>query len=190
MIYNLDRVPKPTDPQLTDKAIVQLQDLLALELPWLNHAFGRAQRLITENDRGKFIFPAVHIKNGEYQSVMPDSSLGNFSFFVIDDPQQLKTHKSSLSAITSDFSLIVWGNLEDILGEQTDRNSECIKRQVIKAITDCSYLLNCEVELLQVYEDARNIYKGYSINEVQTQFLTQPYYGLKIEGTLKQYDEC
>ena len=42
----MDRVIKIENPELVDRVINQIQDGLANNLPWLNHVFGRAERLV------------------------------------------------------------------------------------------------------------------------------------------------
>ena len=42
----IDRIPIKENPQLFDKAIAEIQRGLADNLGWLNHSFGRAERLV------------------------------------------------------------------------------------------------------------------------------------------------
>jgi hypothetical protein len=41
-----------------------------------------------------------------------------------------------------------------------------------------------------VYERAENVFEGYSLDEVDNQFLMQPFAGLRITGELIVDEEC
>lgn len=46
------------------------------------------------------------------------------------------------------------------------------------------------IELAKIYEQAENIFKGYSLREIDTQYLMQPYGGIRIDGFLMYREEC
>ena len=77
----LKRVILRSRPFLYDKVIQDMQQTMADALPWLDHIFGRAERLVKKIDGIRQYTPNVYLGKGEYLPVTPDSRLGNYSFF-------------------------------------------------------------------------------------------------------------
>ena len=44
----MSEAPKKSNPQLLDRVVGEIQDALIAGLPWLNFAFGIAERLVHE----------------------------------------------------------------------------------------------------------------------------------------------
>lgn len=187
---NLPRVPKPESPALIDKIITELQDVLKDKLPWLDYSFGRAQRLTKKRAFKEMQYPAIHISHGEYQSVLPDDNLGNFSFFYLDDPQEIDFKPNSFNNLKVKYSLIFWVNLDKIFAKSPERNTEALKEQILKVLTRETKLTYGRLDIRQIQEQAENIYKGFSISEIDSQFLMQPYAGFRFEGQISIWEGC
>jgi hypothetical protein len=187
---NIPNVPKPTAPALLDVVIGQIQDLLKLKLPWLNYSFGRSQKLATTKERKNYFYPGVHIGGGEYISVFPDQSLGNFSFFAIDDPQVVEFAPNSFNTIKAKYALIFWFNLDNIFAGSEDRNTEEIKAQILKVLTRDLRLTVGRLNIESINEKAENIYKGFNLSEINSQFLMQPFAGMRFEGEILIMEGC
>lgn len=186
---NLSAVPKVTNPVLFDKIIVELQDGLKAKISWLNYSFGRVQKLAMLKDKKTVYYPAVHILNGEYRNLFPDDQLGNFSFFEIADSETLDSQQRLSGLLTGKFSLIVWCNLDNIYAGSSDRNTEAIKLVILNALRQ-TVLTAGRIEPTDIYTRSENVYKGYTNNEIDTQYLTQPYFGVRIEGNIKLWESC
>lgn len=187
---NIPAVPKPVTPVLFDIVIVELQDILKAKLSWLNYSFGRCQRLVKKKDKAQYFYPGVHIKNAEYISVFPDTEYGNFSYWVIEDPQTIVSDGPQLHQMKTKFSVVFWMNLDKIFLGTTERNTEAIKYQIINLLVKDTFLKTGRITVTNVFEQAENIYKGYSIKELESQFLMHPYYGLRLEGEMIKRDIC
>ncbi len=188
---NIPLVPKPETPAFVDKVIVQLQNTLKANLIWLNYSFGRAQRLTTTKDSRPYVYPGVHIGNGEYINVFPDDNYKNFSFFIIEDPQVIIPDVAHVqNKVSTRYALIIWLNLNSVFAGLKDRNSETIKEQVLAVLTKKIFLNFGRITIDKIYDQAENIYRGYNIKEVESQFLMQPYFGLRFEGELSFIDSC
>lgn len=183
-------VPKPESPAFIDKVVVQLQDTLKNKLPWLNHSFGRAQRLTETKDKKKRFYPGVHIANGRYINVFPDQELGNFSFFIVEDPQIVDFRPHTVNNVRLKYSIVFWLNLDKIFASSPDRNTEALKAQIVKILTRESFLTFGRIDIRYIHEQAENIYKGYSIEEIDSQFLMQPYAGFRFEGEMMFTENC
>lgn len=185
----MERVPIKSNPKLFDKVIAGVQQALADNLPWLNHAFGRAERLV-KNINGKKIFsPNLYIGKNEYELVTPDSGFGNYCFFTLEDPNEVEWAIGDKSHLTTPFSLIVWFDLRTI--EQDDeRNTESVKQSILQVLNGGVFLRHGHIKINRIYEKAENIFKGFTIDEIDNQFLMQPFAGFRFEGEMHVATEC
>lgn len=72
MIQRIERVPiNNNNPRLLDKVITELQRGLADRLPWLNHSFGKAERLVKMIDGRKVYTPNIYVGKNEYELSPP-----------------------------------------------------------------------------------------------------------------------
>lgn len=180
---------------MLDAVIGEIQQGLVNNLSWLDAAFGRAQRL-TKNIEGKrIVTPNVYCGgwNGhgpnDYIEVSPDAKIGNFSYFEVDDPQTIDPGPWARQ-IKAPFSLIVWFDLTRVYGSRTNRNTEKIKSDILHILNGRAdfHLTNGRILINKIYERAENIYKGYTLSEIDNQFLMHPFAGLRFEGLL-EFDE-
>ena len=194
------RTPMPSQLFLADKVISYLQIELG-KLSWLDLTFGRVQKLVKDVNGISIYYPAYYMDSGEYKSMLPDQGLGNFAFFIIDDPQGVAWNKNGKSIISCPFSLVVWYDLSKINGEPSLRNTETVKQILLNAIHRT--LIPDEgssVSIENIYEKAENIYKGFTnavgmakgqaSSEVSSQFMMQPFNAIRFEGTLKYRESC
>lgn len=180
---------------MLDRVLGEIQEGLASGLSWLDAAFGRCQRVTHKVNGRTYTVPSVfcggwngHGEN-DYIEVSPDSKIGNFSFFVIDDPQTISVGPWDRT-IRSPFALVVWFDLTRVYDEASNRNTEQLKAEVLHLLAGRTgwHLTSGRITTARIYEDARNIYRGFSLQEVDNQFLMHPFGGFRIEGTL-EYDE-
>ena len=180
---------------MLDAVIGEIQQGLVNNLSWLDAAFGRAQRL-TKNIEGKrIVTPNVYCGgwNGhgpnDYIEVSPDAKIGNFSYFEVDDPQTIDPGPWARQ-IKAPFSLIVWFDLTRVYGSRTNRNTEKIKSDILHILNGRAdwHLSHGRIVINKIYERAENIYKGYTLSEIDNQFLMHPFAGLRFEGLL-EFDE-
>jgi hypothetical protein len=181
---NIPLVPKPDVPEFTDKVVVEIQDALKAKLSWLNYSFGRIQRLVTVKDGANYFYPAVHIGDGEYVNVLPDQGLGNYSFFVVDDPQVLDFKANTANNVKLKCSIVFWFDLNSIFPNSKDRNTENLKAQILSVLLRDLRLKSGRFSVKQIFEQPENIYRGYSLKEVDSQYMMQPFGGIRFEGEL------
>ena len=180
---------QPTSPKLFDGVIQDLQDALGT-LSWLNHIFGRSERLVQLKDGIRKYSPNVYQGKGEYISLLPDNTkLGNYCFFVMNDPQVVGMQMQAQNRVKSPFSLIVWVDMRKVGASYDDRNTELLKEDVLKVIRT-AWLKKGSVTLERIYERAENVFQGFSLNEVDNQFLMSPYWGMRITGEMVVNEDC
>lgn len=188
----MEKAPKIENPKLIDKTIGEIQDGLIANIGWLNNAFGRAQRLVKSIDGKKHYTPNIYLSGNNYFPVSPDSKIGNFSFFYLEDPQDLQEdiYPGTTGDIYSDFSLIFWFDLRTIYNDVNNHNTEELKAQILKVLNGGFLMRTGRMKINKIYELAENIYKGFSLDEIDNQFLMHPYAGFRFTGELVVFENC
>lgn len=187
------KAPIVSNPQLADKVFAYIQLGLVNSFPWLDKAFGRAQKLVKKVGKGKYFYPSVYtgataVSKNEYIGVSPDSKIGNFSFFVLEDPQDIDWIKGQSNIYIARFSLIFWFNIEKTPALQ--RNTEELKTKILQALNQDIWIKQGSIRIKRVFEQSENIYRGFSLDEIDNQFLMHPYGGFRFEGELKITENC
>ncbi len=181
-------------PVLLDKFIQDMQKALTSKLSWLDCAFGKADTQIEYSDTGrKIAYPAVYTGQGEYMSLLPNDNIGNFSWFDLYDPQEVSFSIPSRPQIVLDGALVFWYDLSSIYEDDAFLHSEEIKDEVLRLLTTPGFLKGRNrINITKIYEKPENIYKGYSVEKLNTdkQFFSYPYAGLRIEFTLTIQEVC
>ena len=194
-MYSETNAPIINNPVMLDRVIGEIQTGLANGLPWLDAAFGRSQRLTKMVNGKKVVTPNVYCGgwNGhgpnDYIEVSPDSKIGNFSFVEIEDPQTIETGPV-IRRINAPFGLIVWFDLTRVYNAPDNRNTELMKAEILRILNGRTgwTLSEGRVTINRIYERAENIYRGYSLSEIDNQFLMHPYGGFRFDGAL-EFDE-
>ena len=189
--------PVIDNPVMLDEIIFEIQNGLVTEINWLDVAFGRAQRLSKNINGKRVITPNVYCGgwNGhgpnDYIEVSPDSKIGNFSFFEVDDPQTIDAGPWARE-IKAPFGLIFWFDLTRVYNAADNRNTEKLKAEILHVLNGRAgwHLSNGRILVNRIYERAENIYRGYSLTEIDNQFLMHPYAGFRFDGLLKFAELC
>lgn len=181
--------PKKSNPQLLDRIIGEIQDALIAGLPWLNFAFGIAERLVHEINGKEYYLPNVYRAENDYIEISPDDKdLHNHSFFTVDEPQYLDCVRGQKIEVRANVSLIVWVDMRSI--EPTDeRNKELVKRDILRVLNSM-LLKSGTFTINRVYEKAENIFQGFTLAEVDNQYLMHPYCGWRFVGEIRVEDIC
>lgn len=186
-------------PILVDAMIAELQSILVANLPWLDAAFGRAQRITKKMNGKNIIVPNVYCGGwrghgeNDYIEVSPDSKIGNFAYFEVDDPERVDWQYRQLMDIETPFSLIVWFDCRKVLDGETNRDISHVKNAILGLLNGYTGMLlhnNGRLTINRIYERAENIYRGYSLSEIDNQFLMHPYAGFRFEGTIIMAQPC
>lgn len=183
------RVPLKRAPRLFDIVIAEIQQGLAAQLPWLSHAFGKAERLVKIIQGRRYYTPNVYTGGNDYELIAPDSNFGNYCFFTVDEPQVVTWAAGRQSSMRAPFSIIFWVDMRTV-EDADDRNTEAVKQQILRALNGGIQLRQGRMTIERVYERAENIFKGYTLDEVDNQFLMHPYCGWRFEGEIQITDSC
>lgn len=174
------------EPVLLDKVLQDLQTTLKSKLEWLDYAFGRAYRLVNHTmDGNKFVYPAVYYGDREYLSVNPNDNFGNFSWFDIYDPQNVVEVSQGLPQLIFTGAIVFWFNLETIYDDTSVNYTEEVKNEILAVLTSPGIIgTNGRITISKVYERFENIYRGYSIEKIYSNYM---YSGQDIQGIDKQF---
>lgn len=186
----IERVMKIQRPALFDRCIISLQDGLAKELPWLDHVFGRVERLVKEVGGVRRYTPNIYLGKDEYMLLLPDQGLGNFCYFVMDDPEDVQWNVGERSRLQATFSLVVWVDMRTIDDDDDTRNTEAVKAQVLRALNGGIWVRSGSIRIDNIYSRAENVFAGFTLDEVDNQFLMSPFAGWRFEGQMMVNDEC
>lgn len=188
---NKVKVPIIDNPELLDSIISNIQKGLAENIGWLDYVFGRAERLVKFDTNNRKIYtPNVYVGGNEYMEISPSSDIGNFCFFWVDDPQNVSWEAKINVGIKTNFSLIFWFNFNRIYNSADQRNKEELKKQILDVLNGGFWLKKGRITVNRIYELSENIFRGFSLDETENQFLMHPYGGFRFEGMLEVSESC
>lgn len=182
----MTRTPIKTNPRLFDLGVAKIQKLLASNLPFLDYSFGICEKLTEIKGGKKYTSANLYIGNNKYRLIMPCKELGNFSFFMLKDPQSVVSKDNRL--LKSDFSLILWYDTREILTREYEKNKEAVKVILINTLTDKEFA--SWITIKKIYERAENIFSDFSYDFINNQFLMSPYAGIRIDGEMMVRVPC
>ena len=198
----MDRIPLKAEPKLMDAVIQQMQVALGGGLTWLDHVFGKAERVEHNISELKqyyqkhmheepFYTPAVYVGGGKYERIVPDMpDWGNYAFFYLDRRQELgdQTRVMPYFTLKGEVNLIVYGDSRDIEAED-DRNLEAIKSDILQVLGGMR-LTDGRVRWTEVIENSEEVFAEYSIKEAYGQLLMYPYFAFRFVGEVECESGC
>lgn len=108
----------------------------------------------------------------------------------MDDPQNVSWEAKINVGIKTNFSLIFWFNFNRIYNSADQRNKEELKKQILDVLNGGFWLKKGRITVNRIYELSENIFRGFSLDETENQFLMQPYGGFRFEGMLEVSESC
>lgn len=180
-------------PKLFDEAVGYIQDAIVGDYVLsqvFDNVFGIAERTVKMISGGRFYTPSWYIGGGDYVGLLPDDKLGNYVFFTLDEPQEVEHEQGLPNRYTCGFNIIVWVRLhgEDVDADR-DRNREALKSTILRCI-EGTWMKRGWFTIDRIYERAENVFQGFTTDEVDNQYLMQPYVGYRFHGELHITDVC
>lgn len=180
---------QPERAYLFDRVIQSVQDALG-GISWFTHIFGRSERLVQMREGKKCYTPNIYIGRDEYVSLLPDNTaLGNYCFFTMQEPQRVSLPMGTQNRAKSPFSLIVWLDMRTIGRNTDDRNTEYVKELILRTIRR-AWIKQGSITIESIYERAENVFQGYTMDEIDNQFLMSPFAGFRFTGEMIIDEEC
>jgi hypothetical protein len=174
-------------------AIESIRSSLAA-LTWLEKSFGRAWEFKEKNTEDRTIsIPKVFMgqtdnKEGEYLNVLPNDFLKAQSFIKMAGPEEwTQFNRYDGSMKSRKISIIFWCNLKEI-----DVSKNYIFTDELKDQVEDILRKHPSISSLDAYYDERaeDIFNGYSLEEVETQYLMYPYAGFRVDCTISYGEVC
>lgn len=187
------------NPHLFDKVITEIEQGIEARIPWMDNIFGRAETL-TKEQNGKyyaneqrsgkrFRTPNWYKGNDEYIQLLPDDmQLGNYCFFVLDEPNEINNEQGSTALLKTDFAVIFWLDMRRAETEDT-RDTEGIKEEILSVLNSV-LLREGRVKFNKIYERPENVFRGYDYDIVDNQYMMSPFTAFKFEGEILIKETC
>lgn len=181
---------QPDEPKLFDRPIQDLQKSIAGKLLFMDHVFGRCERLLKVVDGKRYYTPNIYKGRDEYILLTPDNTdLGNYCFFVPEEPEVMVANFGVSGRIKAPFSLVVWVDMRDVEDKDV-RNVYDLELKVLDAVASPGVLRHGGLEVSRIYHKAENVFSGFTLDEVDNQFMMSPFMGLRIELELWIDEDC
>jgi hypothetical protein len=139
---------------------------------------------------------------GDEFNLLPSDQWPSYIFFDRDDPityevpEDRRGSAKKWSIAKTKISLIFYGNLKwyglsTRLGEDYRITKEELRNQILKTLWTGCYNIGGEINPTATYDlNITDIFKGYATNDVEGQYLAQPYYGLRVEMDVIYREPC
>lgn len=174
---------------LIDDALNEINKNLIAALPWLDNAYGRAQRIHEKRDNRSYYKPAVRTNTNEYIDVSPCDDLGAHSFAIIDDPEEIDISAGLHNAVTANFSVVFWFDTRKVDTYKLN-GLDALKIEILNALKRKGTSRSASWRVNRIYGNAANVYREYSFDESVNQFTTAPYMALRFTGEIKASEIC
>ena len=184
------------DPVGIEAAIEEINALLKAQLPWLDIAYGKCEKLLESKEKGSY--PAIYSANNEYVELFPDQNKGNFSFFDIAENSVINWVPHQLTGGSAEFGLIVWFDYRKVYPADSENKSiEHVKLDVLTVLNTIG-LLNSTITCHRVLERVENVYNGYNLalyrgfsyGNIKSPYMMRPYGVFRIEGKINYRKNC
>lgn len=188
MSYNNPSILSIPAPRGLDLVIESIRTVLDTYLLWLDKSYGRAWEFKEKGVEDKVSkIPKAYMGEGEYLPVLPNDFLVAQSFIAAKGPEQWEQFNRIEGSIKKrDLAIIFWVNLKQI-----DPTKDYIFTEELKAEIEDLLKRHPSVLSLNNYYDeiAEDVFQGYDIDDVDTQYLMYPYAGMRFDLTII-YDEA
>jgi hypothetical protein len=179
-----------SSPALLDAACKAVGDALETRLSWLTNAYGRAEKKERTRDGQRIQYPAVYCGGNEYLMLFPDGHLSNFCFFDVTDGYTAEWTPRRYWQVKATVGLIFWFDMRTVYASNHEsKTAENVKDAVLTAL---GATLGPAVRFTvnRILDRSENIFRGYSISEIDNQFMMRPYGCFRLEGELVYQYHC
>lgn len=181
-------VPNLAEPVMLDAALLEIQMHLLAGLDWLNNAFGKIER----REKNARTFPAVFVGGGgngeDYINLMPDSHLGNYSFFDIEDGEDVNKFSKRSGEMEAKFNLVFWFDYKKVYPIDYELKSiENVKRDIL-AVFGGTGMRNSTVRIEKFYQKKENVFRGFNMDGIKELNAKRPYGMLRMSGEIKYFE--
>lgn len=173
------------NPVSVEAVIEDLQNVLKKEVDWLDNIFPLSTKIMLRENKLDRYLPVYLPENGNHINLLPQRELGNYCFFTLDTPENILYQNGGFYMIKCNVSIVVHLNLNNV-GVRLEQ----VKREFTRILSYRSWLTSGSFELKNVFDRHEEIWKGYTLSEVENQHKMYPYNSIRLSGTLLTKAEC
>lgn len=193
-------IPLIATPVNIDRPIQEIQAALGA-LGWIEKIFGRSW-LATKSTQGIFASKQVYYpqvwqgvdangKPRDLLEVLPNDNLNSQVFFKVNDPTTLVEFvRDGDSMLRNTVDIIFWFNLRRIDRDIDYPYIELLKGQVLNVLSTMLFTPDSSLEVLRIWENAKDVFKGYDITDLKDQELIYPWGGFRFECEITYRQDC
>lgn len=193
MSYNNPDIPVIATPTGLDTVIESIRVALS-SLTWLEKSFGRGWELKEKGIDNKIkkipkVFVGTNTSGeGEYLPVLPNDFLKAQSFIAAKGPEEWdQFNRFDGSMKSRRLSIIFWVNLKLIDQTKNFIFIDQLKTDVEKILSHHSSV----AKMIAYYDEkVEDVFYGYSIEDVDTQYLMYPYSGMRFDILVNYPEVC
>ncbi|MBR5672189.1 MAG: hypothetical protein IKX02_01970 [Spirochaetales bacterium] len=145
-------------------------------------------------DGRKYVSPAYYQADSNYPNdyleLLPDQKLGNYCFFWSLDPEKYEFVPRRPGIIHSPVALIFWFDTREVFQASNCRDLESLKLSILKVVSRDLRLSKGRLSVHKIYNHGPNIFKEFTLDEIDSQALLHPYAGLRFEGEITFDEPC
>ncbi len=194
-------VPVPTNPVDIDRAIVDLQLVLATNLPWLTHVYGRTYKMVDQTKGQAIFLPEVYLGGSDaskrYSSITPDNDKQGQCFFMVRRLSIDADDWFVKGRLNYDVDLIFSVNLSLINNplletELFTANLESQIRLVLRSNVGKAYRVNVQ----EVFYESRDVWRDLAVEIATVEKAPLQHFRVKCNISLDEgcttvpYDRC
>jgi hypothetical protein len=174
---------------------LRLQNIAAAiktHLSWLAYSFGLTDRIVELRDKKPYIYPAIYqdLNSKELISCMPSDLYTAFAFWTKEPKAEFKPE--SPNRIFYNISVIFYLDLRHIAPTQNWKLVKSnIRQDILQVFRTHQFIGEGVLNMLQyVDDDITEVYKEFSIEQVDNKFKMYPKYALRIDFEHSFLMEC
>jgi hypothetical protein len=155
------------------------------KITWLEKSYGRAWPHVEMRGSKQVRLPKC-FDGTEYLNVLPNDNYKSQSFIAVRTPEKYENFNRDGNNFKSrDLSIIFWGNLKEINTNKTGIYVSDLKDEIEQVLCTIPELSSIN----QVFDEkAEDIFQGYTLSDIDTQYLMYPFAGLRFDITVKFND--
>lgn len=181
----LTRTPVVADPlALLEAGFAPTLSDIETALPWLTRCYGVATKLekTGTDGKGKIMYPAVFAGGTEYINLLPDEALGNYCYIDVEDGAELLRTTHRVRGVKAKAAFVFWLDVRKGFGA-TDPDTISVSALIDSADAVLHRLQSpgLRTQVTRYWVRSEHIYRGYTVNEIEHQFLMRPYAGFRID---------
>lgn len=183
--------PLIESPVGIDKPIQDIQIAMAT-IPWIEKSFGRTWQAYKLVNKKEVTYPETWQGTGlDFLDVMPNDNLNAQSFITVGEPFRIPVYnKRNYNRVTGIINIVVWFNLKNLVSVVEYRFTETLKLQILRTLNEMTFQAEAGITINQIWEQANNVFAGFTIDRLKQQELVHPYGGFRFECSLTYLEDC